>query len=314
MGKVGIHIAPVIHSIFPRNPRDTKTSWLAVMPNMYGAIENIQIGTQYIFSIEAHQTLHYLILSANHRATYLDIRNIENLLSFIFDTLCMITFPKQRNEGNKYYKGIKGFLRFMGHPYKQKFAVEERMVEIYEQAAIMLSDVYTRMPSRTIIKDPRQKCLTCTNPSNANFRHAIATYRQALTCIEPQGAILNYWRCIEATTKKPPDQQRYNLIKTLNKIHLKPIWVFKDNPMEPFNLMTKYKRHILRYLQGLVATHGSEEKVLDHLFHKRRCPSAHANCDILDVSVDVHLVSLYEDALLLKYMSRCAIEQYWKTL
>jgi hypothetical protein len=269
-----------------------------------------------VLSLGAHDTHANLLLSASHTGSVQDIRQVENLISYVFDIPCLLTFPNSSRFASTYYKGLKQFFAFVGHrTHPQVYSVEHRLAEIWETVGNVASDGYMRLLPRKVIRDPRKMCWTCEWPSDCRFNRAIAVYRQALLSPEPQGMILNYWRALEAVSTR---QQRYTIAQDLDTYRLKAVSAV--DPLAPgahseaFNLMSKYRRHVRSYLRSLVSAHGSANDVVDHLYTNRRNPSAHADRSILDVSGNVTLRSLYEDALLLKYMCRCAIESHGKNL
>lgn len=317
MSKVGLHVAPIVPAAFPRNPRDLQDSWGVVMPQMHDEIECVQIGSEYILSLGAHDTHANLLLSVSHTGSVQDIRQIENLISYVFDAPCMLTFPTNKRTSTAYYKGLKTFFHLIGHrTYPNAYTVENHLSEIWETAGTLVSDGYIRLLPVNRIPNPQKQCWSCDRPGDLRFSRAIAVYRQALISPEPQGMILNYWRTLEAVSTK---FQRYAIANTLSNQRLKAVraqdlYITKRFRAKPFNLMAKYRRHVLKYFNDLVTTHGSPMQVMDHLYTNRRNPSAHADHSILDISGNITLLSLYEDALLLKYICRCAVEEYWKTL
>jgi hypothetical protein len=316
MSKVGLHVAPIVSEIFPRSPRNLRDAWSVVTPQLHDEIECVQIGGRYVLSLGAHDTHANLLLSASHAGSIQDIRQVENLISYVFDVPCLLTFPNSSRFASSYYKGLKQFFALVGHrTHPQAYTVEHRLAEIWETVGNVASDGYIRLLPRRVIRDTRKMCWTCEWPSDDRFSRATAVYRQALVSPEPHGMILNYWRALEAVSTQA---QRYSIAENLGTYRLKAVRAV--DPLTPgardqaFNLMSKYRRHVLGYLGGLVAAHGSPKDVIDHLYKNRRNPSAHADHSILDVSGNVTLRSLYEDALLMKYMCRCAIESHWNKL
>lgn len=315
MSKVGLHVSRVVDAAYPRSPTDVKTAWSVVMPQLYDSKECVQFGCEYILSLGAHDTHENLLLSASHVASIPDIRQIENLISYLFDAPCLLTFPNRQRSAAAYYKGLASFFRFLGYrTHPQIYSVEGRLAEIWETIDGAVSDGYMRLLPRRTSRDPQETCWACERPSDDSLNRALAVYRQALVSPEPQGMILNYWRSLEAITTK---SQRYEIAENLATYRLKPVRAFDPHTStrpKPFNLVSRYRRHVLRYFSALAATHGTPIDVMDHLYKNRRNPAAHAEESILDIDGAVTLVSLYEDALLLKCISRCAIEQHWRTL
>lgn len=316
MTTIGIHVNRFTRDSFPRSPRDLSDAWHVIMPNLTDLLECVQFGEKYILSLGAHDTHTNLLLSTSNKANIRDIRQIENLISYVFDAPCLLAYPNNKKFATSYYKGLRNYFELIGHRTHKTFASESHLVEIWEQTGCSVSDGYMRLLPRDTIANPDQMCWTCNRPDDSRFNRAIAVYRQALISPEPQGAILNYWRALEAVAKSV--EKRYAIANNLKSYRLKSVRVFHpydtSYPYTSFNLMSKYRQHVLRYFSDLVSTQGSAETVVDHLYKKRRNPSAHADKDILDQSEDVSLHSLYEDSLLLKYMCRCAIEKYWKNL
>jgi hypothetical protein len=314
MARVGIFKDKLIKEIFPQHPEDVRDAWGIVMPNMPDDGDCLQIDRKYVLSLGAHFTHTSVVLSAKYEVGYIEAIQIANLMSYLFDTLCDLTFPNDEKKSRKYRSGIKSYLRMLGFATDSKYYTSEhRIAEIYETISTHIGDSYTRVLPFDLYGDI-SRCCSCDLPRNSRLQRAFAVYRQALLSVEPQGKILNYWRVLEAVTDLGA---RYQLISKFLEDRLCPVKCFPvdHHPgLKPFNLIQRYKRAVKQYFKKLVKTHGSPKKVLDHLYKRRRNPCAHAHSDILEVTHDVSLVSLYRDALLLKYLSRCAIERFWKSL
>lgn len=314
--KVGIYKDYIVDEISPSSPKDVKTAWGVIMPQMYDVGDCIQIDKKYLLSIGAHDTHQILLLSAKYTISYLRIMEIANLISYLFDTICYIGFPDDEDEIKTYFKGLHFYFKLIGHPtWRDRITVEERISNIFELSNEIAGDGYLRLLPYNLYADPQSRCCSCDILNNVRLKRALAVYRQALLSTEPQGMILNYWRVLEAVTSK---SERYDLIRTFLQDRLKPIKCFKPFPpgssQKPFNLISRYRRSIKGYFSRLLQTHNTPDSILDHLYKNRRNPSAHANTDILEVTTNVSFVSLYRDALLLKYLSRCAIERFWDGL
>jgi hypothetical protein len=78
--------------------------------------------------------------------------------------------------------------------------------------------------------------------------------------------------------------------------------------------MLKYKKFVIKYVKALLVVYTTPEKLVDHYYKTRRCPSAHANRDTLNVNEDLSLETLYSDSLFIKYLARCAIERFWEKI
>lgn len=316
MSTVGIYLDLPVEEIFPNKPKDVKSAWAVIMPQMYDVIDCLQIGKKYVLSIGAHDTHQILLLSVEYKASYLEVVEIANLLSYLFDTVCHIGYPDRKSETKTYLKGLRPYFKLVGCPTSRKFyTIEDRIAEIFELANEIAGDGYLRILPYNSYADRRSRCCSCDLPSDKKLKRALVVYRQALLSIEPQGMILNYWRVLEATTTK---SERYQLIRTFLQDRVKPIKCF--HPMESdekhryFNIIPRHRKAVRRYFEKLLKAHKTPDNILDHLYKNRRCPSAHAQTNILEVTKDVSLVSLYSDALLLKYLSRCAIERLWSRL
>ncbi len=301
MSRIGLHSGPLIQDIFPNRPKDIITSWAVTITSLSDE-DFIQIGGKYIFEIGSHS-----LISGKYQATFLDVLDIANLISYIFDTICYISYPKDKKESKIFYKGLKSYLNLIGK-YRKYTNVEEIITNIYDVSTEVTCDNYMRkLPF--VLKINR--CWSCNLPNNKKLKMAFSVYRQALLSIEPQAMILNYWRVLEATTTK---EKRYDLINSFLSKKIRPVKCVNPPQFNQFNLMTKYRKIIKKYFEDLLMIHKSPNAILDYLYKQRRNPSAHADINILEVNIDISLVSLYKDALLLKYLSRCAIEEFWSNL
>jgi hypothetical protein len=276
----------------------------------------MQINKKYIFSIGAHAMHHNLLLSAQYTIDYLTILEIENLISYLFDTPCYIGFPNKIRDRKKYIKGIKSYLTLMGYNINEEiYSIDHYLSEKIETTNIGADDYLRVLPYKSFSNNGDIFCSSCEDPNNKKLKMAFSAYRQALLSVEPGGMILNYWRVLEAVTKI---NERYQLMEEIKQIELQVVKCFQpfkeSGTKATLNLMSKYKNFVLNYVKRLLKSHQSHKNIIDYLYRKRRNPSAHANDDILEITHDISLTSLYQDTLLIKYLARCAIEKYWKKI
>ncbi len=210
MSRIGLHSGPLIQDIFPNRPKDIITSWAVTITSLSDE-DFIQIGGKYIFEIGSHS-----LISGKYQATFLDVLDIANLISYIFDTICYISYPKDKKESKIFYKGLKSYLNLIGK-YRKYTNVEEIITNIYDVSTEVTCDNYMRkLPF--VLKINR--CWSCNLPNNKKLKMAFSVYRQALLSIEPQAMILNYWRVLEATTTK---EKRYDLINSFLSKKIRPV-------------------------------------------------------------------------------------------
>lgn len=321
-----IHIPPPDH---PKHG-DAKSFWHISAPKITGDYDPIQINGKYLadfngFLIRLYEPCLY---SFTNSIPYTTANEIINFLSYINDALFSLQSPHRQYDSDPCTKELLDyFITFGFHDYREQDpqATEQDAVDYIqtnlcaslESAAIdSIEDNFGRL-NPTCLKEGFITC--CDFPDDEKLKRAFSVYRQALIAIEPTGKILNYWRVLEAVA---PCTGRANckltqLFNNFLSLNLTPIQCQKTNRLsnnKQFNLITTYKRYVKKYFSILLKTHKSPDKIRKQLYKNRRCPSAHAAKNILEVNNDVTLASLYNDALLLKYIARCAIEQYWSTL
>ena len=319
LSKVGFYREPKIGEIYPSEPKDCKSVWNIFMPAILDEGDCIQINKKYILSIGAHDVHTSLLLSVKHDIDFLTIQDISCFLSYLFDSLVHCGLSNKKKDITSYLSGLSSYFRLIGRrTFKTIWTVQEQVYSAYEAVGDTTGDDFHRvMPFDLWDKGENISC-GCEFPNNDKIRRAFFSYKQGLLSIEPQGMILNYWRSIEAVSSL---NDRYNLIRSFRNQQLRPVKAIdlnkpniNDSRPKSFNLMLRYKKFIIKYFDKLTQTHGGPENVLDHFYKNRRCPSAHSRTNILEVNRNVSLSSLFNDALLLKYLARCAIEEYWNKI
>jgi len=313
MREVGIYSDTILDDICPLDISKVTNAWDVVMPNMHDEAKVIQINNKYILRIGMQVTQGIILLSANYKLNYLKAIEISNAISYVFDTVCHVGFPYSKGESKAYLAGMKQYYKLMGKLHIRTIGdIEREHLDKYDILNSMLGDEYMRILPFSL---QRGKNYSMDIPDNKKLLNAFFVYKQALLSTEPQGRILNYWRALEAVTTK---SKRYNLIERFREHRLKPVKCFhatipRHSDAE-FNLIIRYRSSVDRYFNKLLYIYGNSKNVLDHYYKNRRCPSAHANSSVLYADNQTTLVSLYRDALFLKYLARCAIEMYWKNI
>lgn len=294
---------------------DLVSLWNLLCPALYEERSCIQISNKYIVSIGAHFTHERALLSKTEKIDYFIATEICNLLSFLFDTIVSVDFAFKSKDTENTFNDLSEYFQITGHGNLDSYMPIERHLSSANDNISELNDGYLRyLP----IIPEKNKFLSCDLPTNSKLIDALFTYRQALLCVEPSGAILNYWRVLEAVTniKQAIKRQNFALFTLLDELfctEIQPVIAFSNFTTErqEFDLVLKYKNYIKSHYHELLKKHGSSQGVINFLYRFRRCPSAHAEGNILKVDNNTQLAFLYKDALLLKLLARLAIQKFY---
>lgn len=310
MSTVGFYKKKYKEDIHPTSPDDVVSSWELKAASLEDSGEVIEIDGEYILSVGVHVSHTPLLMSTKQRLQYGSAFEICNVLTYLTDSPIHLRYG-DKTDVEPLFKGIKPYLSLMGFDYlANKYSLQDKIAERYELISETADDDFQRlMPFSTFATS----FVTAFDiPKDSSLRRAFYAYRQGVFSVDPQGAILNYWRALEPITNK---QQRYEIFDTFESVRLRPVYSrrlpIRRKSTKKFNLLIRYRDYLYRYVSDLQRHYGSRSRILDHLYANRRCPSAHARNDILQIGDDVTLVTLFNDALLLKYIARCAIESYW---
>jgi DNA-binding TFAR19-related protein (PDSD5 family) len=72
------------------------------------------------------------------------------------------------------------------------------------------------------------------------------------------------------------------------------------------------RRRALKRLKKLIAKHGNATSALNDIYLQRRGKAAHADNFTVEFDALGEVPEQIQDAELIKYMARVAIEQHWK--
>lgn len=296
-------------SICPRRDppiRSLASVWAVVAPALREEGSCIQISGKYILSLGAHFTHAYALLSKIHRIDYLTAVEICNSLSFLFDTPIDVGMSFRDADAQKALRGVRRFLKLKGINVTDLGDLQKSLAERVEWIALASDDFQRLLP---IAPANNGKFLALDLPKSQSVTNALVAYRQALLSVDPAGEILNYWRVLEATTSGPAD--RTMLLDRLFQTRMLPVFGYHRYALgnrREVNLVSRYNRAAKRHFERLRHLHGSTAGVMQFLYKKRRCPSAHATTDVLRADPATQLKDLFADALLLKCLARLAIQ------
>lgn len=293
---------------------DLVSLWNISCPPIYEEKSCIQISNKYIVSIGAHFTHQRALLSKQEKIDYFTATEICNFLSFLFDTIVSLDFAFKSEDTENIFIDLSEYFQVIGHEYiggSISMPIERHLSSANDYIAD-LNDGYMRyLP----IVPEQGKFLSCDLPTDERLVNALFTYRQALLSVEPSGAILNYWRVLESVANTK--QKRLKLLENLFCTPMQPVIAFQTgNPTEneEFDLVLKYKNYIKIHYSELLNEYMSNKEIMNFLYKLRRCPSAHAEKNILKIDNKTQLSSLYKDALLLKLLARLAIQKLYSQI
>ena len=189
----------------PRQPsiRSLRSAWDLVFPAMRDELSCIQVSGKYIVSLGAHFARQHVLLSKKHPIDYLTAQEVCNLLSFIFDAVVDVGVSLNPSDAKNSFSGLVQYFRMKGITLRDLRALQTHLAmpkAVVEE--ILMNDGYQRLLPREPLNDG--KFMACQLPTDLHLRDALLTYRLALLSVDPTGAILNYWRVLEATTKTTP--------------------------------------------------------------------------------------------------------------
>lgn len=142
-----------------------------------------------------------------------------------------------------------------------------------------------------------------------SIERALICYDQGLNSFRGTDQILNYWRVLEAVTSE--DYRKTSTIKSLieeiENFKLEPIWSTKDLFKSKYvDLNIGYKKFTLNMLEKYFDK--NKPKILDYFWSQRRVKIVHSKKDVL---IPNKKQLLYSEALVLKYLARCKIQEKW---
>ena len=293
---------------------DLVSLWNLLCPALYEEKSCIQVSNKYVVSIGAHFMHERALLSKTEKIDYFTAIEVCNLLSFLLDTIVSVDFAFQSEDTKNTFNELSEYFQVIGHGNLNSYMPIERHLSSANDSISDLNDGYLRyLP----IVPEENKSLSCDLPTDRKLIDALFAYRQALLCVEPSGVILNYWRVLEAVTDIKQaikhKQQEFTLFDELFSTQMQPVIAFETATTEQqeFDLILKYKNYIKSYYYELLEEHKSSKEVIKFLYDHRRCPSAHAERNILKIDNNTQLSSLYKDALLLKLLARLAIQKFY---
>lgn len=179
-----------------------------------------------------------------------------------------------------------------------------------ESAAETCDDLFAHVTNggaRVLEATQRTKWLYCDLPSNDNVKRALFCYWSALLTLPVGGRIINFWRAFEAIANTP--QLRATLFSDLPNGRLAPIYSLSYPDTGLINLMLPLRRRAVARRKRLLATHGTADAAVRFLHALRRGKAAHADQVTLEYDYLSDLRGQFEDAELMRYMARVAIEK-----
>lgn len=313
MAMVGFYKKRCKRDIHPVSSDNVVSSWELKAAFLEDSGEVVEINGNHILSVGAHASHTCLLMSTRQKLQYDRAFEICNVLTYLFDSPIHLKYG-DGTQVRSLFRGMRPYINLIGFDcLANDYLFQDKITERYELVSEAAGDGFMRLlPFRTFATS---SVTAFDIPNKPCLQRAFHAYRQGVFSVDPEGAILNYWRALEPITNK---QQRYEILDTFESICLQPIYSqrlsIRRKSTRKFNLLRRYRDYLSEYVSGLEDIIGPRSTILDHLYFNRRCPSAHATDDILQIEDDVNLVTLFNDALLLRYMARCAIENYWSKI
>lgn len=187
-------------------------------------------------------------------------------------------------------------------------SIQNGLKEKFENLLQLLGDNYIR-----VLPKARSTTYGCILPEDTKTKRALFLYKQALMSPDPLNQILHYSRVIEAFTEGNRHAFE-NLISSVKDTKLQSIWCKKtpySYKQKKFNLINLYKKPAFKHFDIILAEKGGKIANVRQFFESLRNKAAHGgNTNDPHELIKIRsMANLYSDALLLKYLARCAIER-----
>jgi hypothetical protein len=297
-----------------KKPADWRTFIALAAPYLPDSGEVVSLGDEYFLSLGAHMTHGHLLMDRAAKEALTVERTFTACALVAFATDSPIV-PSHSEDEKKYFspnsRALSQEFRAAGlRSMKRHFEA----LAMATEAVAHLIEAGLRRPTtpQRFIPFGRYGVTwpyLCWPTSSGTWR-ALTAYWSALLTVAFPGRILNFWRSVEAATSQP---EREAIFARLESSRIKPVWT-QPRAIEReriVNTSKTLKRMALRRRRALIAAHGTEKAALDWLYFERRGKAAHADRSSLDFEGLSTLADQLQDAFLLQYMARVAIEQTW---
>lgn len=306
----GFHLRPRDRSLLGRRERDWRSYVLLRSATLPESGDVISIGGEYIVSLGAHMTHGLLLMDKRAIAPLSIAQSIAccAILSFAIDSsvVPMHTDTSSRN--------VTDFAPFRASLRSAGVGSVENYFEALAAAGFAATELFDTgyIWSERLIPPRHYDASRWAHlfiPSERTLR-ALHLYWSGLIALPPASRILNFWRAMEAVTSL---SQRRSLFAKF--ADAKPCSVWSHDRRESHgrrkDLASSLRRRALTRQRVLLQTGATPDDILDALYRTRRCGAAHGERETLEFDDLPHLSDQVQDAELVRFMARCAIESFW---
>jgi hypothetical protein len=297
------------------------TDWRAYIEVRSAAIreshEVVSIGDRYLLSLGAHATHCMLLMDKNAPEPLTVARALLccAIVTFATDSPVVPLFHTTKfsaNDAQPFARTLRGTAFNTVGEYGEKLSDLIEAANVYTQTGFSTSYKIVRTMIRSSPR-PNYWIYYPWPPTEAISRSLSAYWMASLSILSPS-RILNFWRAIEAVT---PRSERETLLADLHLACPASVWTEATRiPITKYHPRCRDACRLLRKVamrrrEKLIAQHGSIKAALKFIYEEDRGKAAHADRISLEYDMAAFVGEQLQDAELLRYMARVAIEHAW---
>lgn len=291
------------------------SDWRAYIPVYAPLVRDLgevcSLGDRYILSIGAHAT-HGTLLMDRIAPDPLTIERSVSCCTLLTYALDSPVIPQHSATAPYEARGVKGFDRTFRHtPVRSVERYFSALAEAAEASLIFLEKPRTLSVQRTLMRDypPRGSWTFYPWPPTDAIWRALHAYALGVAAVAANARVLNFWRAVEAVTTRAT---RLSLYMSLPKVRTAPVWAEAFGvEQKTVNVARDLKTTAMRQYRVLQTARGSKRAALDFLYWEGRGKAAHADRRSLEYDSGSLVAAQLEDATLLRFFARVAIERAW---
>ena len=279
--------------------------------------EVCSIGDRYVLSAGAHLTHGHLLMDrSGPRPLTIELSlSCCALLTYALDSPVI----PQHSAATPYEApDVDGFDRaFRRAPVRNAERYFSALAEAADASLVFLEEPRVVSIQRTLTRDyrPPGSWPFYPWPPNAKIWRALHAYALGVTSVAANGRVLNFWRATEAPSPRScvrTKSTRASLFSSLEHARVAPVWAVSTGvETSTVNVTRSLKTSAMRRYRALLRSHGSANAALAFLYWEGRGKAAHADRSSLEYDSGSLVAAQLEDATLLRFLARAAIERAW---
>jgi hypothetical protein len=316
--RAGFRFAKVRPHMLGRDPKDWTGYVELQAPALPDLGEVVSLGDRYLLSVGAH-AMHGTLLMAREPVEPLTVEaSLAScaLLTFALDAP-VVPVPSHDNLDALNSRPFSRSLRGTGFGSISEYG--EKLTELAELADVFLHPGLAprQQVHRTIMNRASRSGYWpyYSWPARSDIWRAMSAYWIGTLSIVAPSRILNFWRAIEAVASR---NERESLFSSLPNGKVAPVWTsivqvpIRKHRRREIDATRPQRRLALARRAELIGTHGSPAAALAYLVAQGRGKAAHADQMSLEYDLASELGAQLQDAELIRYMARVAIEGLWR--